>query len=188
MSHSVVQKPAIIIRRNVTRVAVAAVTRRVTVAAPARSVTAHEQVARTVVTHRGPPGRNGVDGETTPVEIVSHETIVAGQAIRVRTTTGKGSPAQANAISTADVFGFATNSVDADNTIVVTRDRVTVEDWTDIAGTEFLTPGQLYFLSTSVAGGIQTTPPTTAGHVVCALGEAVSPTTLAVQVGIPILL
>ena len=75
----------------------------------------------------GIPGPTG-PGVVTPIEVVSFEPVVAGQAIRIRATTGKGSPAQANAIATADVFGFATNSVGADATIEVTRDRLTVAD------------------------------------------------------------
>jgi hypothetical protein len=133
-------------------------------------------------------GARGQDGESAPLEVVTHEEIVSGMAVRLRSSTGKASPAQANSINTADVFGIALNSIGPDHTLLVTRDRVIKADWTAIIGSVSLTPGLSYFLSPTVPGGLQTTPPETAGHVVCLVGEAISPTTLAVQFGIPILL
>lgn len=188
MSHSTINQPAHTVRRNVVRTGVRTERTAVVRDLPAKAVVRVE-TGRTAVRHTGPRGRDGSDGgESTPVELISFESITEGQAIRVRPNTGKASPAQADASSTSDVFGFATNSVGADATVEITRDRVTLPNWSALAGTTLLTPGVTYFLSTSTPGGIQTTPPTTAGQVVCVVGEAISTTTLAVQIGIPILL
>lgn len=188
MSHSTINQPVHTVRRSVTRIGVRTARSVAVREAPAKAVV-RQEVGRTAVRHTGPRGRDGQDGgESTPIELVSFESITEGQAIRVRPNTGKASPAQANGSSTSDVFGFATTSVGSDATLEVTRDRMSLSDWSAIAGTTLLTPGVSYFLSPSTPGGIQTSPPTTAGQVVCVVGEAVSPTTLAVQIGIPILL
>jgi len=73
MTHSVVQKPAIIVRRNVSRVATREVSRSVVASTPARAVRSRETVTRTVVRREGPVGP---PGEGAPVLIAE-----AGEAI-----------------------------------------------------------------------------------------------------------
>jgi hypothetical protein len=185
MSHASVEVSEHVIRRTVTRVGVRTERKAVVLDAPSRRVVRQQEVVRTVVRHTGPRGRDG--GEATPIELVSFEPITKGQAIRVRATGGTASPALADAIGTADVFGFATNSVGPDATVEVTRDRITLDDWTALTGAASLVRGTRYFLSQTIPGGITNSPNLLlSGACAVVVGEAISTTTLAIRITDPI--
>lgn len=141
--------------------------------------------AEVLVVTEGAPGRDGADA--SPLEVVSFEAITKGQAIRIRATSGRASPALANAIGTADVFGFALNSVGPEATVDVSRDRITLADWTDLTGAASLVQGTRYFLSQTIPGGITNSPNLLlSGACVVVVGEAISTTTLAIRITDPI--
>lgn len=185
MSHASVEVSEHVIRRTVTRVGVRTERAVVVRDAPSKRVVRQQETVRTVVRHTGPRGRDG--GESLPLELVSFEAITKGQAIRIRATGGTASPAQANAIGTADVFAFAMNSVGPDATVEVTRDRITLDDWTALTGSPALLRGTRYFLSQTISGGITNSPNLLlSGACVVVVGEAISSTTLAIRITDPI--
>lgn len=97
--------------------------------------------------------------------------------------------AQANNVLTAGAIGLAF----ADTVITATGDympegQITKADWTSVTGSVTLTPGAVYFLSISTAGGLTATPPSAAGETVVRIGRALSTTTLDIEISQPILL
>lgn len=111
---------------------------------------------------------------------VALETISQGQAVYIRNTDGKIGLAVANStFDRANVAGFARTSK-------ITGELVDVIV-TGVIATTGLDPGDLYYLSGS-AGNISTTPPTTAGHYLVRVGEAVNSTQLSINMEPPILL
>lgn len=66
--------------------------------------------------------------------------------------------AQANSFSTSVVVGVVASVIDANNFTLLTVGQ--------IAGLSSLTPGTLYYLSTSVAGALQPTAPGTVGQII----------------------
>jgi hypothetical protein len=87
-------------------------------------------------------------------------------------TTVKANRAQANAMATAAkaVYIGATALVAGDWAEFILSPALLI--------TIGLTPGTTYYLSTTVAGGIQSTRPTVAGQIVQDIGVALSDTTL----------
>ena len=112
---------------------------------------------------------------------ITFENILQGEALYLRSSDGK--VGRAIASSTEDlarVAGFAQTSKLAGETA-----RVLIVGTLATTG---LNPGQLYYLSAASAGAITTTPPTTAGHYVTRVGEAVTAVELIIQLEPPILL
>lgn len=89
--------------------------------------------------------------------------------------------ARANAIGTSYVLGLlARPVVDGDRALVQTRGplTLTIAQWNVLTGlTGGLTRGP-YFVSTAVAGGIQTAIPSSGGQFAAYIGYALSATTL----------
>jgi hypothetical protein len=78
--------------------------------------------------------------------------------------------------------GMALNAADTDDSVnILQAGAITLSDWTAIAGSEFLAPGDVYYIA-ATAGGISTTAPITAGKYIHPVGVAVSTTTLIVGV------
>ena len=101
--------------------------------------------------------------------------------------------AQANAAGTADVFGLvfdvsitnATTGQIAMNGLVT----ATTGQWDAVTGqTGGLTIGATYFLDAATSGKLTSTPPTTAGQLVCIVGTGLSTTEMMVDVQTEILL
>ena len=128
-----------------------------------------------------------IEVDNVPIELVTAEDITAGMAIRVD-FNGKAAAAQADSLTTSDVFGFAEEDVATGFTLTVSRDRVTLSDWTDLTGSASLSKGTTYYLHPSIAGGITSTPPTTGGQTVVEIGEALTEQTLAINISPAILL
>lgn len=97
---------------------------------------------------------------------------------------GEITKAQANSTTTAEMIGLATAAITNTSTgTVYTRDgdiiTGTTGEWDAIAGTTGgLAFGVVYYLSTATAGRLQSTVPSTSGHVVYEVGVGVSTTQL----------
>ncbi len=70
------------------------------------------------------------------------------------------------------------------STTIQTEGELFLADWSDVAGTEFLTPGETYYLHTD--GQIRVTPPSTGFATI--VGRAITTTRLDCEIQIPIAL
>lgn len=89
--------------------------------------------------------------------------------------------AQANAVGTAQAFGFATAAINASAQGGYQSSGI-------LAGMAALTAGSAYYLSAATAGLITVTAPSTVGQYVVKVGTAVSTTELKINIQSPILL
>lgn len=97
--------------------------------------------------------------------------------------------AQADAEATALVIGLAVEAITAGGTgDYLTEGQIEQSDWTAVTGSATLSPGATYYLSTSVAGGLTTTPPTADGDIVVRVGTALSTTEMDIEIAQPVLL
>lgn len=97
--------------------------------------------------------------------------------------------AQADAEATALVIGLAAEAVSAGGVgTYLTEGQVEQSDWTAVTGSATLVTGATYYLSTSVAGGLTTTPPSTDGDIVVRVGTALSTTEMDIEIAQPVLL
>ena len=100
--------------------------------------------------------------------------------------------AKADTYTTAQVAGIAFESGAFDTEITVTRNETV--DFFDVpnlvdGGPQFLTTGNLYYLSATTAGNWTTTPDTTtAGVVVAQVGTAVGANLMSVEIQPPIVI
>ncbi len=128
----------------------------------------------------GAPGTNAA-----LYEAVAAVAVAAGQPVRPN-AQGKLALAQADSLANARQVALATEAIAAEFAGQISRDFVTLADWTAATGAAELVPQTDYFLSAATAGRLTTVPPGTG--VVLAIGVALNPTTLAVNIGPPILL
>jgi hypothetical protein len=100
-------------------------------------------------------GGSGAGGVTTTITQTGHGFVVGN----VLTLAGGSTfvKAKADSPTNAEVVGIVDSVVDA-NTFVIRTDG-------HIAGLSGLTAGTVYFLSDTTAGALQTTEPSTVGHV-----------------------
>lgn len=101
--------------------------------------------------------------------------------------------ARADASATKNVIGLvkdttiaasATGNVQTDGLLVATTAQ-----WDAVTGqTGGLSPGAWYYLSPTTAGGLTSTPPSTANQYVVPIGLAISSTALDIRIGTDILL
>ena len=63
---------------------------------------------------------------------------------------------------------------------------LTEAEWEAVTAGAGIVPGNPYYLSDSVSGGLTDTPNATSGHFVTLVGWALSATQLQVQIGTPI--
>jgi hypothetical protein len=114
-------------------------------------------------------------------ELEAAETINVGQPVYV-SGDNLVSLADASALATSHVLGFATTDATANQNVTVYSDgSVERADWTSIAGTANLVPGAVYYLSTT-AGQITVTPPTGDGDHVVRCGSALNTTVLDIEI------
>jgi hypothetical protein len=96
---------------------------------------------------------------------------------------------QADVESTALVIGLAEEDVSAGGTgNYLTEGQVEQSDWTAVTGSATLVTGATYYLSTTVAGGLTITPPSTDGDIVVRVGTALSTTEIDIEIAQPVLL
>jgi hypothetical protein len=103
-------------------------------------------------------------------------TIAAGQPIYVVSATGHVDLAQADALPAAGYAGLATTDTAATFAASYSLGLVSLADWTAAAGSQYLTPGALYYLDQVAPGRITTIAPTASYLVV--VGRALSPSQL----------
>jgi hypothetical protein len=88
----------------------------------------------------------------------------------------------AGTLPQAEVVGcFTAEGIPSQLTELLTKGRLTLADWTALAGTEFLSPGVVYYLTT---GGLMSAVAPSSGYVVV-LGRAVTSTQFDVDVQLP---
>ena len=92
--------------------------------------------------------------------------------------------ARANAAATSDAVGIVSSVVAAGATAAALNDGVTVVTHGPVGGFSGLTPGAIYYVSSSTAGDITATAPSGAGTWAKSIGYAESDTILFVQPGI----
>ena len=128
--------------------------------------------------------------EPEPAPQVSTETyqaaadsaIVIGQPLYI-TPTGNADLACANQPATSAAIGFAITAAAPTFTVnYVTEGKLTLADWTLVAGVATLTPGNLYYLDTATAGRITNVVPSVSGQYIVRLGRATSTTTLDIEI------
>jgi len=98
--------------------------------------------------------------------------IAAGQPIYVK-ANGHVGIALADALPAAGYAGLATAAAAATFAATFAVGVLSLADWSAAAGTQYLTPGAIYYLSNSVAGQITTVAPS-AGYLVV-VGRSLSP-------------
>lgn len=101
-------------------------------------------------------------------EFTAQVNILARQAVYVSSDDSV-SLAQANTPATAKCIGFASNDANAGST-------VKVRQFGELEGFSALLANDTMFLSDSVPGGIQSTPPAAAGATIVSLGVCRAPT------------
>lgn len=94
--------------------------------------------------------------------------------------------ARANALGTVEVCGLIRDSAIAAAAIgTIQTDgglTATTAEWDVVTGqTGGLTPGSIYFLSSTTAGKLTTTAPTSSGQFVLRVGQAISSTSLEIS-------
>ena len=110
---------------------------------------------------------------------VAAENLNQGDAVFSRASDGKLEKAIANSTQDkARVCGFVETTSTAGNLVTCI-----VAGATPVSG---LDPGDSYFLSASSAGAIVKTPPSSSGHFVTRVGEAVTSASLVVRTEAPI--
>jgi hypothetical protein len=111
---------------------------------------------------------------------VADQTMAAGQVVYVE-SSGHVALAMSDAMPEAGAIGLLFANIGIGGTATyMTEESITLADWTVITGTVSLTPGALYWLSNSVAGGLSDVAPTT-GYVV-QIGRATSATTFDIEI------
>ncbi|MDD5708292.1 MAG: hypothetical protein PHR35_20430 [Kiritimatiellae bacterium] len=109
-------------------------------------------------------------------------TIAAGQPLYVK-PTGHMDLACANDSATKGAVGFAVTAATPGFVVeYVTEGKLTLTDWTVIAGAAALEPGADYYLDATTAGRITKTAPSASGLYVVRLGRATSTLTLDIEI------
>ena len=140
------------------------------------------------------PAGDTLDAYTLDIDVVnmesgeSSENIPAGAPVYVD-SNGKVLRAQADSVTTSFVLGLARETMSPGATGPIQTDGVlSLASWADVTGSASLTPGARYFLDPDNPGKLTTTPPTTTGQTVVAIGKAISATDLEISIREPILL
>lgn len=146
--------------------------------APVATVTAPATPPVVEVVSVGPqgPSSSGV-----AVEVASQ--VYAGQPVRPN-ASGKLVLAQADTMANARQVSLAGNDAAGGYTARCETSFITLSDWTAATGSVALVPQAQYFLSATTPGVLVVSPPTTG--VVLVVGIAVSSTTMAIMIGLPI--
>jgi hypothetical protein len=113
---------------------------------------------------------------TPSAEAVAGVAVLAGMPVAISRRDGSLIPARADTYYEAFVAGLAMADVEAGFVGGATRDKLTLSDWTAVAGTASLLAGQPYFLAPQ--GGLTLSPSYTQGFCVVRVGNAVSTQTL----------
>lgn len=133
----------------------------------------------------GLPGRDGADGLAgagAPIEAVAAQTMPQGTPVAIDRTTGQLVPADAAFKPLAFVAGLLADAAAAGFVASAAVERLTLADWSAIAGVSSLVPGLPYFLA--AGGGLTPEPP--ASDCVAMVGKALDTATLLIDPQVPI--
>lgn len=89
--------------------------------------------------------------------------------------TGAAHPYQVAGLAAIDANG-------GEQVGLITDGQVSLSDWNFVTGTSQLTVGTRYYLSQAAAGMLSETCPSAAGTTVISVGQAISPSTLEVEI------
>lgn len=128
-------------------------------------------------------GEGGDGGVILPVSAIFDANTQSGMAVYV-SGDGHVDLAQADASATTlPIVGLAYENVLADGEgTYQTFGQLTLEDWTDVIGSQFLNPGSVYFLSDTDAGHLTTSEPEDVGDYVVIVGTALTQTTFNIEI------
>ena len=127
-------------------------------------------------------------GGSTPIDAIFDTAAIEGMVVYVP-SDGHADLAQADAVATSGAIGLAFADVLIGATgSYITEGQIERTDWAAITGTTSLTPGAVYFLSPTTAGGMSTTPPNATGESIVRVGRAASTDVLDIEISQPILL
>ena len=122
------------------------------------------------------------EGGLTPISAIFDANTQPGMAVYV-SSNGHVDLAQADDITTSVPVGLAIEPVLATGTgDYITCTQLTLEDWTAVIGTQFLTPGSIYFLSETDAGLMTVDAPDQTGDFVIIMGSALTQTTFNIEI------
>ena len=134
----------------------------------------------TVAGGRVDTGGGGGGVETVPA--IFDSTTPEGGVVYIP-SNGHADLAQANQFATSIPVGLATGAVTAGNTgEFLTGGPITLADWSLVIGTQFLTPGAIYYLDPANPGRMTTVCPETSGHYVIIVGTAANNTTFDINI------
>lgn len=123
----------------------------------------------------------GYHAAQTQYSLTANETINIGQPVYVSSSSTV-NLADADSINTAHVLGLAATDATANTPVIIYSDGcVERADWTSIVGSASLTPGAVYYLSTT-AGQLTTAPPSGEGDTIVSCGIAVTTTKFDIEV------
>jgi len=149
--------------------------------------------------------------QTSYLSAQADEIIKQGQPVYIK-NNGHIGLAKASALLTSKVVGFAIADTSIGFSCEYTENNLTLSNWPAITGTSYLIVGDVpdislltdfglltegisslsinnyYYLSPDIAGNITNIAPTSTGQYVVSIGEAVSTTTLEIEIEKPILL
>lgn len=130
----------------------------------------------------GMPGRDGADGDAVPVQAVAAASMPVGTPVAIDRTTSRFIAADAAFKPAAFVVGLLSEVAVEGFVAAASPGRLTLPDWSAVAGTVRLAPGQPYFLADG--GGLTTVPPSSG--CVAMIGTAVDWSTLLIDPQTPI--
>jgi hypothetical protein len=113
--------------------------------------------------------------------VTANEAVSIGQPVYI-SGNNTVNLADADDLATAHVLGLAETSATANSTVnVLSSGTINQADWTTVIGTQFLTPGEIYYL-TGAKGTMSVTPPTGDGDVIVSCGIAITTTKLDIEI------
>lgn len=131
----------------------------------------------------GVPGRDGADGlAADDLQAVMALALPAGMPVAIDRASGKFIAADAAWKPAAFAAGLLRAAGEAGFVAAAATQRLSLPDWTAVAGTAQLASGLPYFLA--AGGGLTTVPP--ASECVALIGTAVDPSTLLIAPQPPI--
>ena len=125
--------------------------------------------------------REGTEIAPTGYNLTANETINIGQPVYI-SSENTVNLADADTLNTSHVLGLASSDASANQSATVLSDgSVERSDWASVIGTANLTPGVVYYLSTT-AGELTETPPAGSGDTVVSCGIAITTTKLDIEI------
>ena len=131
--------------------------------------------------------------EVVTVESASGVTLNAGDVVYID-SNGKLNLASGGATASKYPIGFVRGQTDGTTSNIAAGSQVEVQtdgifelsNWSNVLGSATLSPGTKYYLSSTAAGNITATAPTSSNHFIVPVGRAINNTNMYIEVGEPI--